>query len=219
MRRAAKILHVHPVTVTRKLRFLADQERKLHREFLERVFGQDARCESIQFDDMETFEHSKCKPLSIPVVVQPETRKILGLGVARMPAKGKLSRIALKKYGPRFDERARVWNELLNSLKPFIDEKAHFRSDQNPHYPSHLKKYFPNSEHETYKGRRGCVVGQGELKRGGFDPLFSLNHTCAMIRANLNRLFRRTWCTTKKAQSLADHLALYIGYHNRILTA
>ena len=50
-----------------------------------------------------------------------------------------------------------------------------------------------------------------------FDPLFSLNHTCAMLRANVNRLIRRTWCTTKKLQPLIDHLEIYTKYHNQIL--
>jgi hypothetical protein len=29
-----------------------------------------------------------------------------------------------------------------------------------------------------------------------------------MLRANLNRLFRRTWCTTKKPEGLIDHLSI-----------
>jgi hypothetical protein len=58
------------------------------------------------------------------------------------------------------------------------------------------------------------LTGQGELKVGGFDPIFSLNHTCAMLRANINRLFRKTWCTTKKMEMLEHHLAIYALYHN-----
>ena len=218
MRRAAKILKVHQVTVARKLRFMAEQERVRHGKFL-REFSKSALISNIHFDDMETFEHTKCKPVSIPIIVEPESRKILGLSVASMPAKGLLVRISVKRYGPRRDDRAQAWNELLNSLKPYIHEKAHFSSDENPHYPPHIRRNYPSASHSTFKGRRGCVVGQGELKRGGFDPLFPLNHSCAMIRANLNRMFRRTWCTTKKISSLADHLAIYIGYHNRLLTA
>jgi hypothetical protein len=61
------------------------------------------------------------------------------------------------------------------------------------------------------------VVGQGELKKVGRDPLFSLNHTCAMLRANLNRLFRRTWCTTKRIDRLEAHLWIYVRFHNEVL--
>ena len=56
------------------------------------------------------------------------------------------------------------------------------------------------------------------MKKLVFDPLFSLNHSCAMLRANLNRLFRRTWCTSKTRQGLIDHLSLYVRFHNEVLT-
>ncbi len=58
---------------------------------------------------------------------------------------------------------------------------------------------------------------QGELKRGGFDPLFALNHTCAMFRDHLKRLSRRTWCTTKRASCLQDLLYVYAWFHNERL--
>ena len=132
-----------------------------------------------------------------------------------MPAKGHLVKIALKKYGYRKDERAEGWNRLFYSLKNIVSETACFESDENPHYPKHLKKHFKSATHQQYPGARGAVTGQGELKKIKFDPLFSLNHTCAMLRANLNRLFRRTWCTTKNVQGLIDHLSLYVTFHNQ----
>jgi hypothetical protein len=39
-----------------------------------------------------------------------------------------------------------------------------------------------------------------------------------MFRANVNRLFRRTWCMTKNREALADHLAMYVAFHNLKLT-
>jgi hypothetical protein len=60
-------------------------------------------------------------------------------------------------------------------------------------------------------------VGQGELKRGGFDLLFALNHSCAMVRDNLKRLSRRTWCTTKRPDRLQCLLNLYICAHNAMI--
>jgi hypothetical protein len=90
-------------------------------------------------------------------------------------------------------------------------------SDENPHYPKFVKRHLPHARHTRYPGARGAVTGQGELKKIKFDPLFSLNHTCAMLRANLNRLFRRTWCTTKNPQGLEDHISLYVRYHNEVL--
>ena len=215
-RRAARILRVNPKTVVRKFRYLAECARHEQKAFLESLTLK--RLQYVQFDDLETSEHTKLKPLSVCLAVEPEKRKILGIQVSRMPPKGLLAKTAYQKYGPRRDERAAGWQTLFRELKPFVSDSARFLSDQNPHYPAHLMTHFPKAIHETVKGARGSVVGQGELKRLRFDPLFSLNHTCAMLRANLNRLFRRTWCTTKTIQGLEDHLALYVSYHNRVLT-
>jgi hypothetical protein len=93
------------------------------------------------------------------------------------------------------------------------------KSDECPRYPPLVRAVVPWATHVTFKGRRGCVVGQGELKAGGFDPLFSLNHTCAMQRDKVKRLSRRTWCTTKKPERL-QHLAdLFAYFHTERLRA
>lgn len=215
-RRAAKILSATRKTVARKFRFLADQARRNEAKWKEEL--KRYPLDFVQFDDLETSEHSKCKPLSVALAVEPRSRKILGFEVSQMPAKGHLAKIAYRKYGPRPDERAQGWNALFQSLKPITKPTATWLSDQNPHYPAHLKRHHPESTHACVKGRRGCIAGQGELKKIGFDPLFSLNHTCAMLRANLNRLFRRTWCTTKTRQGLIDHISIYVAYHNHTLT-
>lgn len=174
------------------------------------------RAHLIEFDDLETFEHTKCKPLSVTLAVQSRTRRILGLEVSRIPAKGLLVNKA-KKYGPRPDERAWGRARLFHNLKNLISEDAVIKSDSNPHYPSDVKRHFPKARHVTYEGKRGSLGGQGELKRVKFDPLFSLNHTCASFRANVSRLVRKTWCTTKRIDYLRAHLMIYADYHNEHL--
>ncbi len=218
-RRIARLLKINRNTVVRKLLFLADQAKLSQQEFLESLRDSKNKVTSVQFDEMETFERSKCLPLSIPLIVEAESRKILSFRVAQMPAKGPLAEISRKKYGKREDHRAAAVDSLLSELSGVIQPKAQMLSDQNPKYPNWVKRHFPSISHEAVKGRRGCVVGQGELKKIGNDPLFDLNHTCAMLRANVNRLFRRTWCTTKRPDRLEAHLAIYVAYHNQVLTA
>lgn len=214
MRECAKMFHIHRTTVARKKRFLALQSRLWLANFLKTKVAS-----HIQFDDMETFEHSKCKPLSVTLAVEKGTRLILGTEVSIMSAKGTLVRRSIKKYGKRPDKRREGRRRLFARIQNSVLPTAEINSDQNPHYAPEVRKYFPHAKYRTFKGRRGCVVGQGELKAGGFDPLFSLNHTAAMFRANLNRLFRRTWCTTKKVEGLEDHLAIYIRSHNQRILA
>lgn len=210
LRRAAILLHVSRTTVSRKFNFLGSQaKQKLRISNL--AFP---KIDEVQFDDQETFEHTKFKPLSITLAVDSKSRRILAFEVSKMPAKGLLASRALKKYGIRSDGRPTARRKLFETLKPLVDPHATFKSDENPHYPKDLRLAFPQSNHVAFKGERGSIVGQGELKKIRFDPLFSLNHTCAMTRANMNRLFRRTWCTTKNPERLEDHFAIYAVYHN-----
>lgn len=214
MRRSARLLGIHRITVARKLRFLAAQARADTARQLAAlpVLG------AIQFDELETFEHARAKPLSVAIAVEPARRKILGFEVAVMPACGPLAARSRRRYGPRPDQRRHALGALLAHLRPLAHERARLHSDRNPRYPPLLHRLWPHARHETVAGLRGCATGQGELKRAAFDPLFALNHTFAMLRANLCRLIRRTWCTTKKAEALADHIALYAHYHNTRLT-
>lgn len=210
-RRVARLLTINKKTAVRKFVLLgkiclSDIEQRKH--LPDRHIG------DFVFDEMETFEHTKMKPLSIAMAVEEKTRLILDFKVSSMKAKGLLAERSRKKYGPRKDERKKNLNELLSNLKNLSPNPLFIKSDMNPHYPLAVKKVFPNSFHQTFKGKRGCVVGQGELKAGGYDPIFAFNHTAAMLRANINRLFRRTWNTTKKPECLGYHIAIYIFFHN-----
>ena len=214
--RAAVLLRADPKTIARRSQFLARESRKSHSRWLKSL---EARpIVSVQFDDLETFEHTKCKPLSVALVVEPDSRKIIGFQVSRMPAKGRLAKIARKKYPKRKDQRIQGWNRLMRRLTTVIASDAEWKSDDHPFYPKLLRLNYPQATHVTVRGGRGAITGQGELKKLVFDPIFSLNHTCAMLRANMSRLFRRTWNTTKTLQGLVDHLSIFIGFHNEHLT-
>jgi transposase-like protein len=208
--RLAINLGLNRKTIVRKFLFLGTLAKMLFEE----GNAQLPKVKEIEFDDLESFEHTKCKPLSVTLAVEFRTRRILGFQVSQMPAKGLLAAISRKKYGLRPDHRSMGREKLFTQIKDLLTPNAKIKSDQNPHYPRDVKNHFPDCAHETLKGRRGCVTGQGELKRGGFDPLFSLNHTCAKMRSDINRLIRRTWRTTKKPKRLELHIAMFTLRHN-----
>lgn len=214
LRRTARNLSLNRKTITRKLLYLASQA-ELELEMTNRSHPV---VSEVEFDDLITCEQTKCKMVSVISAVVTGTRRIVGVDVARMPTSGRLAKISREKYGPRKDERPEVRRRFFSKIKPFIAENALIKSDESPHYPEDVKKYFPRCTHKRIKGKRGCSVGQGELKRIGFDPLFSLNHTFATQRDDLSRLRRRTWSISKKAEHLRAHLVLHALYHNRWLT-
>ena len=175
------------------------------------------KCTNIQFDELETYEHTKCKPITVPIAVESKTRKILAVDAGDIAAKGKIAKQAKQKYGKRVCQRRETLQRFFKDLKVVTNEKTKFLSDSSTHYVSPMKKFFPDNPYFRVLGRRGCIVGQGELKAGGFDPLFTLNHTYAMFRDNIKRLTRRTWCTTKVKACLKKILYIYAWYHNTYL--
>jgi len=202
-------LRIHRDTVARLLKAVAKEARRQNQRVK-------ATCNPkvVVLDEMETFEHTKCKPVSIVVAVEEGSRKILALEAAQMPAKGLLADVSRKKYGYRADHRPMALRKTLTGLVQFNNLQT-IKSDLCPRYPKYVKECLPGIKHIAFKGRRGCVVGQGELKRGGFDPLFDLNHTCARIRDLIKRLSRRTWCTTKVVERLQMFLDIFICHFNR----
>ena len=213
MRRLAIVMQVSRTTIARKLVYLGKQSRaKLQANQKIR-----SKVKSIQIDDIETFEHSRAKPLSIFLVVESGTRRILGFDVAEMPPKGAFGTKAEVKYGRRIDNRVRKRTDLLRSLKGACEADVVIKSDKNPHYQNIVRIIFPTATHERFVSQRARSTGYGELKKGGFDPLFSVNHTGASLRDSIKRLARKTWCTTKKKERLLDALALYAVFHNQIL--
>lgn len=212
-REIARVENLNRKTVARKLKFLGPMAEK--NMAIENAL--DARCSEIEFDDMETFVHTKLKPLSVSLAVEYKTRRILSFQVSPMPAKGLLAKKSVKKYGIREDKRAQGRKRLFEEIKPLVIETLVIRSDSNPHYPEDVKRHFPKALHQRVLGKRGAITGQGELKKAKFDPIFSLNHTCAMLRAHTARLIRKTWNTTKDPERLKDHLSIYAFVHNRRL--
>lgn len=214
MRRSAWILRVNRKTVERKLAFLGQKYRRLNRRYCEKRQG---TIREVQLDDLITKENSKLKPLAVTMVVESGTRRILALEVARIPAFGHLAKLAVKKYGKRSDEHPASLERMFCELAPLMHCHVTIKSDEHQRYGAVIRKHLPYAKHLTFKSERARVAGQGELKKGGFDPIFTVNHSCAMLRANVSRLIRKTWNTTKRVDRLKDHLEIFAWFYNQKL--
>lgn len=211
LRESGRVLNLNRKTIARKLRFMADRAR----EELRVHNNAHPKAIEIQFDDLETFVHTKCKPVSISLAVESRTRRILGFEIAPMPCNGRLAKKSLLKYGLRKDNRSEARDKLFESLKPLVHSCVEIKTDENPHYPPSIRKHFPGCNHIRIKGGRSCSTGQGELKKLAFDPIFSFNHTAATARYRMSRLIRKTWCTSKNMRGIEDHFALLAIFHNQ----
>lgn len=210
-RQIAEILGINRKTVAKKLVRLGREAGRHLRDYVAaNAFG-----DCLVFDEMETHEHTKMKPLSIAVAVEEGSRRILAIEVASMPAKGLLAERSRRKYGRRRDDRHAALKTMCGEILRANPQVKTVKSDECPRYPGVVRKYLPGVTHLTFRGRRGCVVGQGELKATGRDPLFSLNHTAAMVRDNLKTMSRRTWCTVKRPDRLQCLLNVYAWCHNQ----
>jgi len=211
IRGIARILKIDKDTVARRMVLLAEEAR--HRESLRRVSAPVAT--TVQFDDLISFDHSKLKPLSVTVITDADRWRVLGFTVAQIPASGHLAAKSRKKYGKRPDRSIKARDTLMQVTAPLIACDATIITDKHKHYPPVIKRHLPKLEHKTHQALKAAVVGQGELKKSGCDPLFCINHQLAMFRANVSRLFRRSWNTTKQVDRLADHISIFIDDYNR----
>lgn len=215
LNRLALNLGLHPKTIQRKIEYLAKKARHSQQSFHQKLSKEKAV--EVQFDDLITSVHTKLKPVAVSVVINSSDRIILGAVVSEIPAFGKIAEISRRKYGRRKNRHTQNLDCLLENLKPIIDPKAQFKTDEHKRYPELIQKHYPQSMHLKYKGERASVAGFGELKSKRFDPLFHINQILAMFRANINRLFRRSWNTTKKENHLQDHIDIFIDYFNEVL--
>ncbi|WP_052600810.1 hypothetical protein [Bacteriovorax sp. Seq25_V] len=214
MRSCGRKYKVNYKTIQSRVNYFALKARKAQKKFLKKL--EKSKVQAMQFDDLITIEHTKMKPLSITIAVDKKRRFVLAAEVSRIPAFGLLAEKSRKKYGYRKNDHERGLESVFEKIKNIIDQDATIQSDEHQAYPKFVRKYFPLAEYKRYKGGRGCVAGQGELKKLRFDPLFTLNHTCAMFRSNINRLARKSWCTTKRVDMLQKHVDIFISYFNLI---
>lgn len=205
LRRIARVLNLNPKTVTRKFHKLAQQAEKIHKK---RVEKGKLKTSYVQFDELETFEHTRLKPLSVSIAVRVKTGEILDMSVATMACKGWNASLSVQKYDTRNDTRKTSRETVFETVNKCSKENMTIVSDSHLAYPNIIQDKVPHAKLET------VVSGQLNRKYKQHDKMFMINHTCALLRNDISRLFRKSWTTTKKAECLQLHLYLYIAFKN-----
>lgn len=175
--------------------------------------------EELQIDELLTIEHTKLKPLSVILAVD-NNYQIAGFQVAQLKPFGHLASIAYRKYGPRTDNSKEKLQDLLKQLCSQSKTPIKIiKTDEKPSYRAPIKEHFPTPKHLRFLGEAQKEKSREQKylskEKRKFDPLFSVNHTCARLRDHIKRLTRRSWCTTKKIEHLEFGLYLYMAKANQ----
>jgi len=215
MRQSARTLGTTRKTVEHRLRLLGGHLKLFHQA---RMAGK--QLDGIfQLDEAETFETDRrLRPVTVPVLIEREWRFIVHAETAPLPARGKLSpRMLAKKLeleiieGKRRSGSRAAVKKCFESLREhrLLERPLLIQTDKKATYPALLKEVSEKTDvlHERTDSRK---------KRDRRNPLFSINHTLAMLRDGLSRLVRRTWAHAKLRQRLATHLWIYIAWRNYI---
>lgn len=207
-RRIAKNLGINRKTVIRKFLYLAKLAQDVHAFRLKNDLF---KTNHIQFDELETFEHTKAKPISVAIAVDSKSGHIIDMQASTMKSHGKLIGFSRSKYGFREDTRDAAREDVFKSIQMVRLPDTRIVTDKNPSYITPAARFLPDCKLIQLKRIPRTIQ---DKRRNAEDDMWRINHTCAKLRHDLVRLGRRTWATTKRMWALQAHLELYIAYNN-----
>lgn len=218
-RQAARVAGCNRKAVPHRLRLLADHSRQFHEAVLARSKARGGLPGSFQFDELETYEHSRrLKPVTMPVLIEHRARFVVHLETASLPARGNLSprdyarkcEIEQEEGGPRISGSREAVKKCIAVLADVLPKAAHvvISSDRKSSYRTVVA--------ETILQPCTHARHPGTAERSSANPLFPINHTLMMLRDGVSRLVRRTWGASKMRDRLALHAWIWTAYRNYI---
>lgn len=238
LRDLSKNLEITRKTVMRKLDLISNELEEKFRDF--ETYNFNSHYENnhqlrpiIVFDEMETYEHTKLKPLSLTIAYDVVNKKIIDIQVATFFPKGRfISELQRKphlriKYElakrNREDNRTAKTRSVLENVKKYISCNSHqplFITDGRASYRSQLREVFQDSpfEHEVISSKE-LVENYIKTNKYGFGQKnirlkASFDALCTTMRAKISRLRRDSFIHTKKVANLQKTLFLFMNHWN-----
>ena len=198
-----------------KLRKIGRHVRRLNLN-LRRELSPDA---SFRFDELETYEGQRnTRPLSVPVLVESESRYIVWAESAPIRPRGKMTKKRLKsiqesesRHGVRKDlSRRSVQRALQRGAEiSATSSTVTLNTDEKSSYPGQAEKAFGRE-------RLKLIRTNSKLVRATWNPLFAVNHEEAVARDLMGRLRRESWLVSKKRRYLDLALQIHMAYRNLV---
>lgn len=210
LRQSARCLKLDVHAIQKKARKLARHMGLLNRNLIRKLPAGSV----VLLDEAETFEHRKFERLTMPVMIDRQSRLILATRVApirRAARKGSRRRRRQEAHEQRFGARSHRGPNSVRIIMGRLRRLLHGRpatliSDEKPSYASICRRRF--------SGLLKHVRVPSRLPRNTFNPLFAMNLTQAMLRDNCGRLRQRSWLASKRRRYLHQHLELFSAYRN-----
>ena len=215
LRQSSRLLGLSRRCLELKFRKIARHLRRLHLNLQEPLPAGSI----LQLDELETFEEMRTlRPLTVPVVIERDSRYIIWAESAPIPARHKQTRHGkqradeLKRWGKRPDGSPRACLRTLSRAAALSKQLKAIviQTDKKRSYPGLIHKAFGRRRwiaHETTDSTR---------MRNVSNPLFAINQTEAIARDLMGRLRRQSWLASKKRRYLDLALAMFMTWRNLV---
>ena len=172
---------------------------------------------TLHFDEIESYEGQRnTRPLTIPVLIESESRMILWAESETIRPRGKMTEKrrkavekAEKRHGVRKDRSHRAIRRTLQRGADVSRELSFVVLDTDE------KAVYPGLAKEAFGGER-LIHNRtnSKLVRATWNPLFAINHEEAVMRDLTARLRRESWLVSKKRRYLDLWIQLHMAYRN-----
>jgi len=215
LRQSARTLRLSLRCTELKFRKIARHLRRLNLS-LRGPLGGGAR---FHFDELETYEeHRGARPLSVPLLVESESRYLVWSESAPIRPRGKMSdqrRKALKRAEKRHGRRRDLSRRsTARTLQRGADIA---RGAPSVTLETDEKATYPRLARGAFGGRRLLHNRtNSKLVRATWNPLFVVNHEEAVMRDLMGRLRRESWLASKKRRYLDLGIQLHMAHRNLV---
>ena len=211
-RQIASIVGCNKQTVAHKLERLGRQSLRFqHRELRTRATRLKG---SLLFDGLGSFEQSQFFPYWLNVAVHAESSFALAFTDSPLRRSGTMTR---RQRHQREALEARLGRpprssiidgtaELLESVRPYLDETIVLRSDEHPAYPIAIRR--------AGLGHLPHRVTSGRDPRTPWNPLFEVNLSDLILRHTGSHLKRETIAFSRRRQAALEKAAMWAVHRN-----
>ena len=211
-RQSARTLGCSRATVAQRVVRMGRHCRLFQRRALSRSEG---LVGPFQLDELETFEHNRrLSPVTVPVLVEKQSLFVVHQECATLPARGRLSAADRAKKRLRDESEGVRRSGSRAAVEACFSALGRVTRDGPVVLEFDGKRTYPGCARRTLGDRARTRVLSSRMKAFKRDPLFTVNHTLALLRDGISRLVRRTWAAAKSRHRLRDHLWIWIVYRN-----